>query len=233
MSENERTIRADELFVEVASVEEALSKAAAEWNLLQEELDAEVLGEERSFFGLFGKKLRVRISPKKRPLLLRGRRFVAELLRLMDLDAEAGFSEEDENMIDITGTDSEILVGRFGDGLKSMEYLLNLALRKPGTEPRVRLDSNGYRERRTRSLERLAEATARRVAEQSAPVRLEPMLSWERWVIHMTLKDREDVQTQSVGESPDRKVVVMPKFSEDRLQQSRPSRPRQPRRRRR
>ena len=74
-----------------------------------------------------------------------------------------------------------------------MEYLLNLALRDPGSQPRVRLDSNGYRERRIRSLERLAEATARQVVEYGVPIRLDPMLSWERWVIHTSLKDREDV----------------------------------------
>ena len=123
-------------------------------------------------------------------------------------------------MINLSGQDASILVGRYGDGLKAVEYLLNLALRTPGEEPRVRLDSGGYRERRKQSLERLAEASARKVVQRGMPLRLDPMVSWERWVIHTTLKDRTDVETQSVGESPDRKVVVVPKLGAIQRQES-------------
>ena len=97
-----------------------------------------------------------------------------------------------------------------------MEYLVNLALRDPKFEPRIKINSCGYRERRTKSLERLAEATARQAVKYSRPVRLEPMASWERWVIHTTLKDRNDITTESVGEPPMRKVVVMPKYDPER-----------------
>jgi spoIIIJ-associated protein len=69
-------------------------------------------------------------------------------------------------------------------------------------------------------LERLAVAAARKVAERGVPLRLDPMLSWERWVVHMTLKDSPDVETQSVGESLDRKVVVMPKIGAEERQES-------------
>ena len=85
-------------------------------------------------------------------------------------------------------------------------------MRDPSFEPRLRIDCCGYRERRTRSLERLAEATARQALDYGRPIRLDPMLSWERWVIHTALKNRDDVRTESVGEPPLRKVVVMPKF---------------------
>lgn len=218
-----------QLVFEVSSVEEALSAASRRWGVPEEELRAEVIGSDKGFLGLFGKKLRVEVRPVEQPpveasLLHRGRDFVNELLNLMDLRADAVLLEE-ENTVEIEGQDAEILVGRHGDGLKSMEYLLNLALRDPGAEPRVRLDSNGYRERRMRSLERLAEATARQVLEYGAPIRLDPMLSWERWVIHTTLKDREDVRTESVGEAPDRKVVVLPRIDASRLQEGGGCRP--------
>ena len=206
------------LVFDVNSVEEALGAASREWGVPEEELRAEVIGSEKVFLGLFGKKLKVEVRPVALPLIRKGQVFVNALLELMNLRAGATLREED-NVIDIEGPDAEILVGRKGDGLKSMEYLLNLALRDPGAEPRVRLDSNGYRERRMRSLERLAEATARQVVEYGLPIRLDPMLSWERWVIHTTLKDREDVKTESVGESPERKVVVLPKIDASRLQE--------------
>jgi spoIIIJ-associated protein len=154
--------------------------------------------------------------------LLKSRAFLTETLELMGLRMAPNL-QDDDYMITLEGPDADIIVGRYGDGLKAMEYLLNLALRSLGDEPRVRLDSGGYRDRRKRSLERLAEASARKVVERGAPLRLEPMLSWERWVIHTTLKDRTDVETQSVGESPDRKVIIMPKLGvADRMESRRP-----------
>ena len=146
---------------------------------------------------------------------------------------------EDETL-DIEGSDAaEYIAGRYGDCLKAMEYLVNLSLRDPALAPRMRLDSSGYRERRTRSLERLAEATARQALEYGRPIRLEPMLSWERWIIHMALKNREDVRTESIGEPPMRKVVVMPRYGDSSTSgeggyrpRSKSPRPRFPRRKR-
>ena len=209
------------LVFETASIEDAVEQASLKWGVPSDELKAEIVNEEKSFFGLFGKKLKVRIEPQKPLLLLKSRTFLAETLELMGLRMAPSL-QDDEHMITLEGPDSDIIVGRYGDGLKAMEYLLNLALRSLGDEPRVRLDSGGYRERRKRSLERLAEASARKVVERGTPLRLDPMLSWERWVIHTTLKDRSDVETQSVGESPDRKVVIMPKLGfADRMESRR------------
>jgi len=205
---------------ETASIEDALSQASKKWGVPLDDLKAEVVNEEKSFFGLFGKKLKVRVEPQKSLLLLKSRTFLAETLELMGLRMTPNF-QDDEHIITLEGPDSDIIVGRYGDGLKAMEYLLNLALRSMD-EPRVRLDSGGYRERRKRSLERLAEASARKVIERGMPLRLEPMLSWERWVIHTALKDHADVETQSVGEAPDRKIVIMPKLgAADRMESRR------------
>jgi spoIIIJ-associated protein len=206
------------LVFETTSTEDALRQASGQWGVSVDNLNAEVLSEEKSFFGLFGKKLKVRVTPKRPLLLLKSCSFLTDVLGCMGLRVAPEL--RDNYMISLEGQDSNILVGRYGDGLKAMEYLLNLSLRSPGDEPRVRLDSGGYRERRKQSLERLAEATARRVVERGAPLRLDPMLSWERWVIHTTLKNRSDVETQSVGEAPDRKVVVMPKLGAEERQES-------------
>lgn len=218
MTDDKHVIDDKHLVFDVNTVEEALDLASRQWGVPAEELRSEVIGSEKVFLGLFGKKLKVEVTLPERSLLCKGQDFVDDLLKLMDLRADTVLREE-ENVVDIEGQDAEILVGRHGDGLKSMEYLLNLALRDPGSQPRVRLDSNGYRERRIRSLERLAEATARQVVEYGVPIRLDPMLSWERWVIHTSLKDREDVKTESVGEAPERKVVVMPKIDAAKLQE--------------
>ena len=154
------------------------------------------------------------MRPTKPLALFRGVSFTNRLMELMGFEAKAVLQEDET--IDIQGPDAaEYVVRRYGDCLKAIEYLLNLSLRDPGAEPRVRLDSCGYRERRTHSLERLAEATARQALEYGRPIRLDPMLSWERWVIHTTLKDWDNIRTESIGEPPLRKVVVMPKFEDN------------------
>lgn len=229
--------------VESSSIETALSEISKEWQLPVEQLHAEVLSEERKgFLGLGGKVLRIEISQIKvdpepgntakfepenkdigetssirTKLLEQGADFVNKTLKLMDFEAEAVISETAKNTLDIQGEDaSDYVVGRYGDALKGMEYLVNLSLRDPHSEPRIKVDSCGYRERRTKSLERLAEATARQAVKYGRPVRLEPMASWERWVIHTSLKDRDDITTESVGEPPLRKVIVMPKYDPER-----------------
>ena len=218
-----KLIHEKKITVEASSLEEALNNVSTQWKIPVEKLNAEVISEERKgFLGLGGKKLKVEITAamtdeKREDLFSRGIEFVNETLKLMDFKAEAVVSETDKNTLDIQGEDaSDYVVGRYGDALKGLEYLVNLSLRDPKNEPRIKIDSCGYRERRTKSLERLAEATARQAVKYGRSVRLEPMASWERWVIHTTLKDRNDISTESIGEPPMRKVVVMPKIDPER-----------------
>ena len=210
--------------VEASGIDEAIEKVSHEWGIPAEKLRAQVISEVREgFLGLFGsRKLTVEVrtvTDENQPdLISRGIEFVNEALKRMDIKAEAVLSETEKNTLDIQGEDADdYVVGRYGDCIRAMEYIVNLALRDPKNEPRLRIDSCGYRERRTRSLERLAEATARQAVKFGRPVRLDPMASWERWVIHNALKNRDDVTTESIGEPPTRKVVVMPKFDPDNV----------------
>lgn len=210
--------------LEVSSIDEAIELASREWEIPAENLRAQVISETREgFLGIFGsKKLKVEvraiITENQTDLISRGIEFVNETLKRMDINAESKISESEKNTLDINGDDAaDYVVGRYGDCIRAMEYLVNLALRDPKKEPRLKIDSCGYRARRTKSLERLAEATARQAVKFGRPVRLDPMASWERWVIHNTLKNRDDVTTESIGEPPTRKVVVMPKFDPDNV----------------
>ena len=215
--------------LEASDVNEALIEASKQLKIPVEDLHAEVISEETEttekrggFLGLFSskkteKKLTVEVSCiTKTDLLSRGVDFVNEVLKLMDFRAECEAGEG--NMLNIEGEDAaDYVVGHYGDAVRGMEYIVNLALRDPKSEPRLKVDSCGYRERRTKSLERLAEATARQAVKFGRPIRLDPMASWERWVIHSTLKDHGDVTTESIGEPPMRKVVVMPKYDPDNV----------------
>ena len=208
------------IVLEASEVSEALIEASKQWKIPVEDLKAKVISEEKSgFLGLFGgkKKLQVEVSCEaKEDLISRGVSFVNDVLKLMDINAEC--TAAPANTLNIEGEDAaDYVVGRYGDVIRGMEYLVNLALRDPKSEPRLKVDSCGYRERRTKSLERLAEATARQAVKYGRPIRLDPMASWERWVIHTTLKNHNDVTTESVGEPPMRKVVVMPKYDPDNV----------------
>ena len=216
--------------IEASSIDEALELASHELNVPAENLRAQVISETREgFLGLFGnRKLKVEvrtvIDENRNDLITRGIEFVNGILKLMDINAESKLSASEKNTLDISGEDAEdYVVGRYGDCIRAMEYIVNLALRDPKNEPRLKIDSCGYRERRTKSLERLAEVTAIRAVKFGRPVRLDPMASWERWIIHNTLKNRDDVTTESVGEPPTRKVVIMPKFDPDNVRSPGPA----------
>lgn len=227
-------IQERKITLEAASVDDALNEISEQWQIPVTELEANILSEEKGgFLGLFGKNKKLLVEVKalnntdnnSQPgLISRSPEFVNDILKLMDFEAKAVVSESEKNTLEIIGDDSsDYVVGRYGDALKALEYIVNLALRDPKNEPRLKIDSCGYRERRTKSLERLAEATARQAVKYGRPVRLEPMASWERWVIHTTLKENPDVTTESVGEQPMRKVVVIPKYDPDNIRNTGPA----------
>jgi len=147
--------------------------------------------------------------------------FLDELIKRMDLNVSAQVAEN--HFISIDGEDAAIVVGKYGDTLKAIEYILNLCIRETKDIPRIRIDSDGYRDRRTSNLQRLAISMGRKAAERGIPIKLEPMASWERRIIHLTLQDSSDVFTESIGEPPERKVVVMPKVNHNEVR-SRPRR---------
>lgn len=196
------------LLLDVSSVEDARKSAAAAWGIQNADVAVKVIEEEKSFFGLLGRKLRVEAKPVAPLPLLRGRNLASALLELMGLNVTPEISEN--RRINLTGQDSGIIIGKYGETLKSLEFILNLMARADDEGERISLDSDGYRERREQSLQRLALAAAKKSVRRGKPVYLEPMTSWERRIIHVTLKDNGEVETKSVGEAPSRKVVVWP-----------------------
>jgi spoIIIJ-associated protein len=198
----------ESIVLEVGSVEEAKKIAAAKWSLDLEDLAGKIIEEEKSFFGFLGRKLTVEVRPVASLSLLKAKNALKDIINRMDLDAEV--SSLDEKTLNISGQDSGIVIGKYGETIKSLEYIVNLMDREEDHSGRIRLDSDGYRDRRSASLQRLAMSASRRALRRNRPAYLEPMTSWERRIIHLTLKDRNDVETRSVGEDPERKVVIYP-----------------------
>jgi spoIIIJ-associated protein len=120
--------------------------------------------------------------------------------------------EDGDIILDIVGGDLAILIGRHGKTLDSLQTLVSAATsRQLGFRYPVLVDVEGYRGRRREKLEDIARRTADRVARQGRAVRLRPMTSYERRVIHMALREDRRVVTGSDGEEPSRAVVVSPK----------------------
>ncbi len=145
---------------------------------------------------------------------------IETLLAKMQVTATvtASVSEPDDvtgrriNVIEIHGDDLGILIGPRGDTLNAIQYLARLIV---GHDLHQRItfvvDVEGYRQRRELALSRLAERMAGKVVKRQRPVSLEPMPPHERRIIHMTLRDRDDVYTESSGEGKQRKVRIFPK----------------------
>lgn len=114
--------------------------------------------------------------------------------------------------VDILGRDLGMLIGRRGENLAQIQYLVNLlANRKLGDWTRVIVDVEGYRSRREESLIGLAERVGRQVARSRRPIVLEPMPPNERRIVHMVLKSNPDVTTESNGEGANRRITVQPR----------------------
>jgi len=144
---------------------------------------------------------------------------VRDLLAHMDVaaDVAARWGEPDEPgkmrplYIDITGDDLSLLIGRRGDTLEALQYIVRLILgnelKKP--VPAV-IDVEGYRARREQTLRRLARRMADQALERQRTLSLEPMPPNERRIIHLELRDNDRVKTESVGEGDRRKVTIIP-----------------------
>ncbi|MBI5287479.1 MAG: protein jag [Chloroflexi bacterium] len=115
-------------------------------------------------------------------------------------------------VLEVEGDDLGVLIGRRGETLGALQYLLNLMVsRQAGEGNYFTVDIEGYRRRRERQLRTLAQRTAEQVKRTKRPVTLEPMPPNERRIIHLTLSEDRYVSTDSVGEGEDRKVSISPK----------------------
>ncbi|MEG1825408.1 MAG: RNA-binding cell elongation regulator Jag/EloR [Cloacibacillus sp.] len=194
--------------VECPSVDEAKAQGAKMWGITPDDVDATVISEDKKLFGLLGSTFKVEIRPFAPVTYIKSCHFVNEILDKMDLDLIPELT--DDGMINLVGEDAGVVIGRYGETLKALEYITNLVCHDDLSTRRVRFDCGGYRERREQTLKRLAESIAREAKHKGSPVSLEPMSSWERRLIHIALRDNKDVETRSIGEEPLRRVLVCP-----------------------
>jgi len=125
-------------------------------------------------------------------------------------------ADEDSIVVDISGRDLGMLIGWRGETLRALQTITNLVVsRKIGPDRRVVVDVERYRQRREHTVREIAFRAARQVKATGDPITLDAMQAFERRAIHLALEDDPDVSTSSIGEEPDRRVVVGPRKAED------------------
>jgi len=140
------------------------------------------------------------------------REFLSIVLGSLGVEATVRLVEEvDVLRADITGDDLGVFIGRRGQTIDAVEYLASLALYPhPESRKRVEIDAEGYKQRRRENIERVAIRKAQEATRRGQPVELEAMTPAERKIVHLALKDRRDVVTESRGREPNRAVVILP-----------------------
>ena len=144
-----------------------------------------------------------------------GREILQELLGHMGLDVTVSVEAGDTSKLDVRGGEGDkealgALIGRKGERLSALQHLVNLMLsRKLGAWTRVLVDVEDYRGRRERQLREIATRAAEHVKESGKMIQLEPMPALERRWIHLALRGNADVATQSIGDEPHRRVVIL------------------------
>jgi spoIIIJ-associated protein len=147
-----------------------------------------------------------------------GKRLLEQLMQHMGFSVAVNIETGETNRLNVIGADDEehealgALIGRKGERLSALQHIVNLMLsREMGEWTRVLVDVEGYRGRREQQLREIADRAAARVVETGKMLQLEPMPALERRWIHLALRNHPAVGTQSIGEEPNRRVVVVPR----------------------
>jgi len=223
----------ESLEVSGKTVEEAIQNAMEDLGVARDNLEVTVIKEgKRGVFGVGNEDALISvkvISPPQsespsnggaasvaREILegLLDRMGVAAEVEVQDKPADSGEGGEGQDVVNlnVTGDDLGILIGRRGQTLTSLQHIVRIIVaHQTHSHTPIVVDVEGYKQRRYEALQQMAWRIADQVKAKGRQFALEPMLPYERRIIHLTLATNPDVMTESVGEGDDRKVVIMPK----------------------
>lgn len=194
------------------TVEEAIETGLKQLNVPRERVEVQILEHpSKGLFGLLGaKEAKVELEVKP-DAVEEAIRFIEEIASAMKLDLQVDRLDTDEHvMLKLSSKDDiGILIGRRGQTLDALQYLVNIAAhRVADSHIRIILDAENFRERRQKTLEDLASRLADKAIRSKREVMLEPMPSHERKIIHTFLQDHPHVRSYSKGEEPNRRIVI-------------------------
>jgi len=218
----------ESLEISAKTVEEAIQHALEQLGVSREEVEVTVLKEGRAgVLGLGAEEARIRVTPlvptpkEEGDITETAKGVLERLLTAMGVAASVvphtkpiveGEEATAPIAFDIKGDDLGILIGRRGQTLSCLQYIVRLIVsHQTEVGAPITIDVEGYKQRRYESLQALARRLAEQVTVNEVPFTLEPMSAYERRIIHLTLADHPDVVTHSIGVGEARKVVIMPK----------------------
>ena len=201
-------------YIEISakSLEDAITEACQKLSITSDKLDYVVVEEGSNGFLGIGSKPSVIKARVKGSLSDIAKEFLNDVFAAMNLTVvvDVKYDEAEKTMdIDLSGDEMGVLIGKRGQTLDSLQYLVSLVVNK-GVEDyiRVKLDTENYRQRRKDTLENLAKNISFKVKRTKRAVSLEPMNPYERRIIHSALQNDKYVTTHSEGEEPFRRVIV-------------------------
>ena len=200
-----------EIIQEGKNVEEAIELACKALNVDRDIIEFEIIDlPKKGLFGLktYPAKVRVFVKENKEEMAVEYITAVLKAMGVQDFTAEANRDGENLN-ITLKGDDLGFVIGRRGETIAAIQYLASLAVnRLDGDYMRITIDSGNFREKREKTLESLARRLARNVVKSGRSMTLEPMNPYERRIIHATVATVEGATSSSIGEEPNRRVVI-------------------------
>ncbi len=195
------------------TVDDALTEAAIKLETTSDKIEYDIIEHgSDGFLGIGRKPARIK-ARKKGGVEETAREFLEKVFTAMNLEVkiEINYMENERTVeINLAGDEMGLLIGKRGQTIDSLQYLVSLVVNKESKEYlRVKVDTENYRKRRKTTLEELAKNIAYKVKRTKRPVSLEPMNPYERRIIHSALQDDKYVTTKSEGEEPYRHIIVL------------------------
>ena len=218
------------------SIDEAIENALSMLGVSRDRVEIEIVSNSaRGLFGIGGRKARVRAmlrapidvdapepeTPKTSPgaaqtpqtteTVEHAVQTLQEIVNLMEVPAAVNARQEDEQVVlELTGDSSGILIGRRGQMLDALEYLLNRVVARESESGRIVVDSQNYRARRRQSLEDLARRMGEQAKRKRKAIALNPMSPRDRRIVHLALQEDPALSTRSSGKGYFRKLIIIP-----------------------
>ncbi len=199
---------------------EAILSVCEELGVARDEIDIEVLKEgSRGVLGIGSKDARVRVTVKREDVSekgLRSRRVLEGLLKFFISNYSVNLRETPDSIkLDVKSSDDDkgSLIGRRGDTLKSMEFLVGKIAGKfceDGREKRVYIDVDGYKKRRERTIAKIVKEAARKVRKSRKPITLDPMPAFERKIAYIALKHENGIRIETKDEGEEKRITINP-----------------------
>ena len=197
--------------IEGKNIEEVKAKAIEMFREPEEKLSFETLNEKKGFLGI-GSSITVKVTLNANPAE-EGLSYLKSVIKEMGIEAKIEMINANGEMkYNIYSNNNPLLIGKDGCTIDALQYLTRQVISKyTDTKLICIVDVGGYKQKRKMQLEILATKVAKEVARTKIEVKLDPMNSYERRVIHTKLSEWRDVYTESVGEEPYRCLIIKPK----------------------